>query len=697
MMGHKAPLGEGMAKLARKIVLLGLVLASAAYADDEAGLAELLPMSLEDLMDVKVTISTHTKQKLSKAPSVVSVITAEDIRAAGTTNLMEILEGVPGVYVRTNLFGFRPLVTFRGAAGTHTLLMINGAPIKDLVWSSGIFWKGMPVSAIDRIEIIRGPGSALFGSDASAGVINVITKTAGKIEQSEAGIRTGSANSRGGWIQYGSAWNGIDVGLTADGFRTDGHRPRIDADAQTAQDAIAGTGVSRAPGEARNGWDSQEVRFSLGTGNWRLLADHVRHGNVAIGLTGAGVLDPQTRGSDSQTNLALLYNNERYAKDWGFNAELRFRDLDYTSGEGFWERPPGYRDATGTYPNGYLNQMRSAERRLNVEASGLYSGVRNHAVRIGGGYVRQDLYRVEQYVNKGLGVTGSALPAGGPLVNVSDSPYAFAPEMARKIGYLFIQDVWSLADNWELTAGVRQDHYSDFGSAVTPRLALVWQSTDRLTAKLLYGRAFRAPSYLELYAQTSATIPNPALTPERSRTWDMSFSYLASTDLSFSVNLFDFAQSDLIAINSGNQYQNAGNHTIRGIESEFHWQAAKALKVSGSFTHRRQDDSRFLVYGIPDREAYLRGDWRFLPRWSWNLQANWFGKRTVPVGDTRRPLGAQTVADTTVRYLYDKHWEFAVSVRNLFDADVREYTSSAIQAYLPLPGRSFHAEARYRF
>lgn len=687
-------------------LLLGLFPALPAQAAGDE-VEKLLPLSLEELLSVKVSISTNTLQSLSKAPSVVSVITAEDIKATGTTNLTEILQSLPGVYIRHNLFGFRPQITMRGSNSTNTLLMINGAPVKDLAWSTGIFWKGLPANMIERVEVIRGPGSALFGADAAAGVINVITKTAGKIAQSEAGVRAGSFDSQEAWVQHGTQWNGFDIALTADVSHTDGHRPFYGADAQSARGD-----VSYAPGHAGTGWDNQDIRFSIGLDNWRLLADYTRHSNLETGLTGAGVLDPLTSASDSQTSLALLYNNANFAKDWGLNAEVRYRDLEYSSGDGFQERPPGYRSTLSnpatTYPDGQLNQQRSAERRMNFEVSGLYSGLKDHAVRLGGGYVWQDLYDVEHRVNYGKISDTLTLPPGSPLVDISNSAYAFAPEKSRSNRYLFLQDVWNFADDWEFTAGARYDDYSDFGSTVNPRLALVWQTTDRLTTKLMYGEAFRAPSYLELYSRTAASNPNPALLPETSKTWDLAFTYRASSNLNLGLNLFHFAMSDMIALLHDSpttvQYQNGGNHVIRGTEMEAQWQATPTLRIAGNLTHRWQDYSTLTSYGIPDEEAYLRADWAFMPKWHWNLQANWTGKREqqpappYPVPDTRSPLGSQTLADTTLRYNHDKQWEFAASIRNLFDVDAQEYTSSkSLKNYLPLPGRSFFAEIRYKF
>jgi outer membrane receptor protein involved in Fe transport len=671
-----------------------LCLVSSAYADTGASLEQLLSLGLEELLTTTVSISTNTKQTLSKAPSVVSVITAEDIKATGATNLAEILQTIPGVYVRTNLFGYRPTITFRGAAYTHTLLMVDGAPRRDLVWSTGIFWKGLSTNMIERVEIIRGPGSALFGSDASAGVINVITKAASRTTKSELGGRLGSFDTQTAWLQHGGHWNGFDIDLTAELSHTDDYSPSISTDGQTAKDRNFGTQVSHAPGRANYGYDNQDFHISVAKGNWQMLADHQRKADVGIGLTGAGVLDPATRGGDSRSDLALLYNSGAPVQDWSLGAELRYYQLDYTSGEGFQERPAGYRDATGNYPDGFINRMRSAQRGYSLESSGLYRGLSAHAIRVGGGYKSDNLYLVEQSLNLGQGPSGAPLPAGGPMIDVSDSAYAFAPEKIRQIRYLFLQDVWTISNQWELTAGARYDHYSDFGDTLNPRLALVWQSTDRLTSKLMYGRAFRAPSYLELYSLTAANKPNANLTPERSQTWDLSFLYSVSKDLKLGVDFYQFAQSNLIAADAANQFQNVGNNTARGIEIEAQWQVTSALRLTGNLSSRNET----LAFNpVPKQKAYLRSDWAFLPNWHWNVQANRIGKHALLSGDPRAPIPAYTVVDSTVRYSYRRDWEFAAAIRNLFDVDARETTSSSLIDNLPLPRRSVFTEIRYKF
>ncbi|MCG8427451.1 MAG: TonB-dependent receptor [Chromatiales bacterium] len=682
------------------LVLLGSSQIHATPASADERLDYLLSLSLEELARLEVSISTETKQPISEAPAVVTVITKEDIRATGATNLVDVLEGVPGIHVRASQFGNRPLIQFRGANARQTLLMVNGASLKDLMWGFGIFWKGLPASMIERVEIIRGPGSALFGADASAGVINVITKTAGKIEHNEVGARAGSFDTYTTWGQYGGNWNGFDVGFTAELSTTNGHDPFIEADGQTAQDLRNGTNTSLAPGTAEYGWGNMDLRFSLAKGPWRLHADYVRHSNLEIGLTGAGILDPVTEASDSWFNIDLLYDNPNFAPNWGVNAELRFQHLDYSSGQGFQEHPPGA--FNGDYPDGVINKMRSAERRAIIEASGLYSGFENHALRLGAGHIWQDLYFVEQFINMGTGPDGEPLPPGSPLVDVSDTPYAFAPEKTRNIDYLFLQDIWNLSDDLELTTGVRYDNYSDFGDTLNPRIGLVWQTNDRLTTKVMYGEAFRAPSYQELFAETSFTLPNADLEPEKSKTWDLSFSYAANKALRVDLILFHFQQEDLIrAIPvdglSKRQFQNQGEHTIRGIELEAWWEAAKNLRISGNYTYRDQDESEFRAFDEPNQEAYLRADGAFGSQWTWNVQANWIGKRERASNDTRPSVDDHVLTDATLRYRASRNWEISASIRNLFDVNAREYTGRSIPNDLPLPERNFYLEARYSF
>ena len=689
--------------IAASCLLISILHTPLSLADTDEKLDRFISLSLEDLVSLETTIATVSKRTITKAPAVVTVITESDIKATGATNLTDVLQNVPGIHIRASQFANRPLVHFRGASATQTLLMVNGNSMRDLIWGFGIFWKGLPASMIDRIEIIRGPGSALFGADAAAGVVNIITKTAGRINHNEAGIRIGSFNTKTAWMQHGDNWNGYEIGFTAELYDTEGYNPYIEVDRQAAfEDQTFSTNATLSPDNAQFGWRNQDIRFSVAKDLWRLQADYMRHSNLEIGLTGFGVLDPVTRASDDRFNLDLFYNNDNFNTNWALDAELRFQHLYYTSGNGFQERPPGYTDASGLYPDGQLNLIRSAERRMIFEASTLYTGLNNHSIRLGGGHTLQDLYSVEQFINSGLDSTGNPIPAGSPLVDVSDSDFAYAPEKIRRINHVFAEDIWSFAEKWELTAGARYDDYSDFGDTVNPRLALVWQSTDRLTSKLIYGQAFRAPSYQELFVETSRSLPNPDLDPERSETIDLAFTYSATNNFLLNLNLFYFDQTDLISAVTvagltKKQFQNTGDHIIRGTELEARWQVSKHLNAIANYTLRNPDNSSFRTIQEAEKEAYLRTDLNLNQHWNWNLQANWIGERPRGNNDTRDTLSSYTVVDTTLRFAHTNNWEFAASIRNLFDEDAKEFTGRSIPGDLPLAERNAYAEARYKF
>jgi len=657
---------------------------------------------MEELSRVKVIIASGIEQTIDDAPAVVTVITAEDIKLTGATNLTDILESVPGVHIRASTFAFRPLVRMRGANSFQTLLMVNGVPMKDLMWAFGIYWKGLPASIIERVEVIRGPGSALYGADASAGVINVITKTAAKIEDTQFGVRAGSFDSQSAWMQSGGQWQGFDIGMTADLSTTDGHDPYIKRDAQSALDEKFNTNASYAADNAQYGWQNQDIRFSIAQGNLSFLASYMHHENLETGITGAGILDPVTSAEDQRYDFDFIYNNKNFSDKWGIEAKLHYQDLNYTSNNGFQENPPGATFSDGLYPDGVINKMRSAEQQVLFETSGLYSGFDHHQIRIGAGYKWQDLYKVEQYINRGIGPDGNILPAGGPVVNISDTPYAFAPEKARRIHYFFAQDSWDFTDNWKLTMGARYDYYSDFGDTVNPRLALIWETTDKLTTKLMYGQAFRAPSFQELYANTSRALANADLKPEKSDTLELAFSYAATNNLQLGINLYQLKIKDFIRAlpssgNSISQYQNSGKHKTMGIEMEASWQAGKNLKLSSNYSFREPDNNEFRVVEEPEQDAYLRSDWQFQPGWNWNMQANWIAQRKRAENDSRSSIPDYVITDTTFRYSGLKHWELAASVRNLFDEDALEHTGPSIANDLPLPERNFYAEMIYKF
>lgn len=191
-----------------------------------------------------VSIATGTKQLLRKAPSSATVITAEDIAAMGATALSEVLETVPGMHIsRNNLQNnYTPTYGMRGIltdSAPHVLMMVNGVPRTSVYLGTPDEQRGeLPVENIARIEVIRGPGSAVYGADAFAGTINIITKTAAEINGSSFGVRAGSFKTWDTWFQHGSKQGELEIVAYLKIGGTDGQRRTIQADAQSGIDAL---------------------------------------------------------------------------------------------------------------------------------------------------------------------------------------------------------------------------------------------------------------------------------------------------------------------------------------------------------------------------------------------------------------------------------------------------------------------------
>ena len=147
----------------------------------------------------------------------------------------EVIETIPGIHVAAYRFTYGPIYTIRGMYSRYNpqvLMLINGIPISKLeLGSRGWNWAGMSLAAVERIEVIRGPGSAVYGADAFAGDINVITKS--KIKGTVGGSRVGSFDTEDVWALHGGNYGGFNVALTLEYHSTDGHDEIIEEDAQT--------------------------------------------------------------------------------------------------------------------------------------------------------------------------------------------------------------------------------------------------------------------------------------------------------------------------------------------------------------------------------------------------------------------------------------------------------------------------------
>jgi outer membrane cobalamin receptor len=209
-------------------------------------------------------------QKLS--PSVTSVLTSKDIDKIGARRLEDVLEYLPGIHVSSaragntnNVIGFRGIYS---EANTQVLILINGVPQRNTFIGGKPFAWTMPVKNISHIEVIRGPGSMLYGGDATTGVINIILKTGKELKGGNVGSFLGSDDTYEGWAQVGQKTDDWEYSFSAQGGTTNGSRGLIERDAQSFLDNQFGTQVSNAPGFINNGRDDIDARMDVAYKDW---------------------------------------------------------------------------------------------------------------------------------------------------------------------------------------------------------------------------------------------------------------------------------------------------------------------------------------------------------------------------------------------------------------------------------------------
>lgn len=652
-----------------------------------------------------VSIASGRKQLISRAPSVASVVTAEQIKKMGAKDITEVMESIPGVHVSRKAGGYNPIFIFRGIYtefNPQVLILIDGIPLTSLSYGGrGQAWGGLPVEAISRIEVIRGPGSAIYGADAFAGTINIITKSPENMQQQEAGYSHGSYNTNDLWLNLAGNISGWKTSLLMEGVKSDGQDEIIKRDQQTSFDQIFGTNVSEAPGELSLSKNLYDLYFKAHKNNWKVNVNYSDHNDLGIGAGAASALDQTGRAASNRLTAQVTHTSTSLLPDTEIKSSLSYQRM--RNQYNFVLFPPGASIAGYNFPEGVIGQPDTSEEHIRLHFSFFYSGIEGHDISVGTGFNYHDQYRVKEKKNYNVVLTpyGAIFVPLGGLVDVSNTT-PFNQEKTRKVAYIYLQDVWSIAPDWSLTAGLRYDNYSDFGDTVNPRLALVWETSYAVTTKLLYGRAFRAPSFAELFnINNPVAVGSPNLAPETIDTYELALNYTPSTQLTLGANVFYYKMRDIIRFNP-HVAENTGDQIGRGMEFEFEWDPFDALHINGNYALQSSEDKQthHAVANAPERQAYIRGDLQFLPGWYADLQVNKVMGRKRAASDTRKPVKDYTKVDLVMRATrLIPTWEFSAGIKNLTNAAIYEpsLAPGAIPDDLPMPRRNYFAEIRKSF
>lgn len=507
-------LSSGAARAAHGLLLAAIGLAipvASAFAQEHDELSGEVTLFQEV---PSVSGASRYEQDPREAPASISVITQDDIRRFGYRTLGEALGSARGLftsydrnYTYLAVRGF----TLPGDYNTRILLLVDGHRLNDNIADAAYIGTeaALDLSLVDRIEIIRGAASSLYGTNAFYAVVNVITRSGRSLQGGEVRADAGSFGSYGGRMAYGQRAPGGAEFLVGGGFFTtagqDFYFSEFDSPATNDGRAVGLDGDRSADAFAKlsyEGWSFeagvQGRRKEVPTASFETTFDDPRLATRDAHAFAVGRYD-RPFADLSKVSVSLAFDRHRYSGTYPYDDVLQ---RDRQSGD-WWTLETQYVRPVGG----------------------------GHKVMVGG-ELRWNT-RQEQ-----------ALFDENPYVSYLDD------RRTSKVWALFIQDEFRITPSLLLNAGLRHDSYDTFGGTTNPRAALIYSLDQATTLKALYGRAFRAPNRYELYSQDGGLTqkPSPALRPETIESFELVAERQLAPGLRAAVSGYRFDAADLIQL-----------------------------------------------------------------------------------------------------------------------------------------------------
>ncbi len=629
---------------------------------DQAALSDLLTV-----IDDVSALATKTRLNADFVPGILTVLHGEELVALGVQTVWEALALVPGVQIGRNSNGSR-LVFIRGLqhGNGNVKLLLNSVAMNNAYSGySNILY--IPVEQVQRIEVIRGPGSAVYGEFAFAGVVNIVTRQDGNRMHLRAG--SGDAQGAGGVFSMQDAARDLRLSLNVAGWETEGSRVMAGADRLYPLGLDA---LSRAPGPVSNAEADRLAVFTLDYGDFSLLAQYNRSQNGPF-FGAFNVLPAATDSPDAATTeQSLIQLRQGLALSTTLTTEFR---LSWWQFAGEWQEdalPPGapYPLPFGPlYPDGL--SVRNAVSTSRWEAAlGLdWSGWTAHRWRF-------DLSATEDRLDDAWWSFNGDLNTLQPLpvLRRYTGTQNFIDEDARRsILSLAAQDEYRLHESLDLTASLRYDHYRDVSDNLSPRLGIVWRPSDRHLLKAQYARAFFPPSLLQVYGNPSAPVGPTVADAESIATTELGYIFRAGDTLA-RFTLYRSQVRDLIVIENS-RYTNRGRARLQGVEGEWERQLGADWKLAAnlSYTDALDEETGGPLAGSarwlgnlsllyrPRADLLLTGQWRVV------------GERLRAVNDLREPLAGTNDLALTLNW-FDAGLDgltFRAGVRNLLGETIK--------------------------
>jgi len=630
-------------------------------------LKSLMDMSLDQLLDVrvdKVYGASKYEQKISQAPASVTIVTSDEIKKQGYRTLAEVLRSVRGLYV-TGDRGYSYL-GIRGFGrpsdyNSRVLLLVDGHRMNDNIYDSMLLGTEgvIDVDLIERVEVIRGPSSSIYGDNAFFGVINIITRPGNSYGGVELSGEVGGFETYKGRFSFGNRFtNGIELVLSGTWSESAGESRLYyrEFDAPTSNNGIAE--------------DSDGDRY------YRFF------GKVSYGdFTLSGAWSERTKDIPTASFGTIFNDGGEQVTDRYAYADLKY---EHTFSSDVTVLGKVYYDSykyTGDFPFNVAPPANPIARVLNRDvAYGDWTGVNWQLTAPVGERVK---------VVVGTDFRGDLRQH---RINYDVSPRAvyLDDETASWNTGVYAQGELAIRTNLLFSGGVRFDYYDTFGSTINPRLSLIYSPRLKTNFKLLYGQAYRAPNSYELSSRS--------LDPETIHTYELVYEQDLPAHLRFIASGYYYQVDDLIS-ETLSGFQNAGQVNAKGLELELEGHYARGLKTRLSYALQRSEDES-TGSELSNSPRHLAKGSLIAPLYKDRIFAGLELQYTGSVlTNTRQREDDYLLANVT---LFSQNLapglEVSASIYNLFDARYAHPVSAAhTQDVIEQSGRSFRVKLTYKF
>lgn len=640
--------------------------------------SQLLDLSLEELLALKVDKvygASKFEQETTRAPSSVSIIGRDEIQKQGYRSLADALRTVNGMFVTDDrnysYLGFRGF-NRPGDFNSRVLLLVDGHRMNDVVYDQGLYGPEafLDVDAIERVEVIRGPSSSIYGNNAFFGVVNVMTRPGRSLNGWEVSGAGGANETFKAGVRYGKHWqDGPEVFFSGSVYDSQGQKAIYfpEFDSPTNNNGVAAHSDND---RAYNCYGSASLGDFKLSGGWSS-----RRKDVPTASYGTIFNDGAEQTTDGRAYADLKFEHE-------FAEDLRF--IGHAAYDGSWYDGTYPFLDTNVPPTRYLNldeaagQWLSADWQLNWRIAG------RHTLLVGGDY------------RECLEIAQRNYEETPPAVYVDDD------RQGRNVG-VFAQAEVALLTNLVFNLGGRYDYYSTFGGTVNPRLGLIWDPGQSTTFKALYGRAFRAPNAYELYYVYPGDTP-PQLNPERISTYELVWEQRLPGQMRFSAAGYYYELDDLISqvIDPNDNwptFQNAGVVRAQGLELALEKRTESGVVGKVSYAIQRAEDTATdqELSNSPRHMAKLNV---ITPLWReklfWGVDLQYYSRVHTFQGNHTDDI--ITVNTTLFCRPVGRNLDVSATVYNVFD-EPQGFSGAAehVQDTIPLAGRSFRVKLTYRF